>query len=100
MSKTYRELLDERKKLDDAIKEARKIEVKQVVLTIKGWIQEFGLTADELGFSNSVRSNASIITSSEDKVDGRKLPPKPKYRNPNNPDETWSGRGSKERRPQ
>jgi len=102
MAKTYQELLKERDELDKAILEARKIEVASVVATIKGWVEEFGLTAEELGFKIASKQGTfgTSTVSSEGKVDKRTLPPIPKYSNPNNPSETWSGRGSKDKRSQ
>lgn len=101
MTKTYRELIQDRKNLDALINEARLAEIPNVVATIKGWIEEFGLTAEELGFKTVQPQKTQAPTDQTgDKVDKRKLPPKPKYANPNNPSETWSGRGSKDKRPQ
>jgi len=76
---TYKQLTAQLEKLHKEVAVAREKEIEQAIADIKQKIVEYGITAEELGFS-SKRSTA------------KKPPLPPKYRNPKT-GETWSGRG-------
>lgn len=76
---TYRQLTAQLEKLQKEMEQAREQEVTQAIDDIKQKIAEYGITAEELGFSSKVR-----VT--------RKAALPAKYRNPKT-GETWSGRG-------
>jgi DNA-binding protein H-NS len=76
---TYKQLTAQLEKLHKEVAVAREKEIEQAIADIKQQIVEYGITAEELGFT-SKRAVA-------------KKPPLPaKYRNPKT-GETWSGRG-------
>lgn len=50
-----------------------------------------GYTMEELFGASAAASKSTRRKSTKTATTGRKVPPK--YRNPNNPDETWTGRG-------
>lgn len=97
MTKTYKELIQEREALDKAIETALNAEKEAAIKSVRETIELYKLTAKDCGFKSS-RANKQ---SSEDgsKPDGRSAPKPPKYRNPNNPNETWTGMGAKDKRP-
>lgn len=78
---SYKELVAQREKIEKQIEEARAREVAQVIAEVKQKIQEYELTAKDLGLAV---------------VDGRRravrAPLAAKYMNPAT-GETWSGRG-------
>jgi len=76
---TYRQLTAQLEKLQKEMEQAREQEVTQAIDDIKQKIADYGITAEELGFSSKVRM-------------ARKAALPPKYRNPKT-GETWSGRG-------
>jgi DNA-binding protein H-NS len=76
---TYKQLTAQLEKLHKEMEQAREEEVTQAIADIKQKIAEYGITAEELGFSSKVRAP-------------RKPALPPKYRNPKT-GETWSGRG-------
>ncbi|CAB3755531.1 H-NS family nucleoid-associated regulatory protein [Paraburkholderia humisilvae] len=77
---TYKQLTAQLEKLHKEMSMARDKEVMQAIADIKEKIAEYGITAEELGFSSKKRSAA------------RKPALPPKYQNPKT-GETWSGRG-------
>jgi DNA-binding protein H-NS len=76
---TYKQLTAQLDKLHKEMSIARDKEVAQAIADIKEKIAEFGITAEELGFSSK-------------RTAARKPALPPKYRNPKTGD-TWSGRG-------
>ncbi|TKC87802.1 H-NS histone family protein [Trinickia terrae] len=76
---TYKQLTAQLEKLQVQVTAAREKEIEAAIAQIKEKIAEYGITAEELGFS-SKRSTA------------RKSALAPKYRNPKT-GQTWSGRG-------
>jgi DNA-binding protein H-NS len=76
---TYKQLTAQLEKLQKEMVQAREQEVDQAIADIKQKIADYGITAEELGFS-SKRATA------------RKPALPAKYRNPKT-GETWSGRG-------
>ncbi|CAM2196611.1 DNA-binding protein H-NS [Paraburkholderia kururiensis] len=76
---SYKQLTAQLEKLHKEVAVAREKELAQAIAEIKEKIAEYGITAEELGFSGK-RSVA------------RKRPLPAKYRNPKT-GETWSGRG-------
>lgn len=97
MTKTYKELIQERAALDKAIETALNAEKDAAIKSVRETIELFKLTAAECGF----KSSRTKKQSSEDgnKQDGRSAPKKIKYQNPNNPEETWTGLGAISKRP-
>jgi DNA-binding protein H-NS len=81
---TYRQLTEELAKVQAQMTAAREKEMVAVIAKIKEQIAEYGITAEELGFSSKRTRRA--------KSGG--LPPK--YINPHT-GQTWSGRGRKPR---
>jgi DNA-binding protein H-NS len=76
---TYKQLTAQLEKLHKEVALAREKEIEQAIVEIKQTIADYGITAEELGFSS--------------KRTAAKKPPLPaKYRNPKT-GETWSGRG-------
>lgn len=75
------ELEELRKDIDITIEQKKK-EAKQNLL------KEFADRANELGINIDDLLKSSVFKSDKKKVS-------PKYKNPNNSDETWSGRGRK-----
>jgi DNA-binding protein H-NS len=72
---TYKELLAQREALEAQIQNARKQEVSEVIAKVRGLVQDYGLTAEDIF---TVRRTPSVAA--------------PKYRNPETGD-TWTGRG-------
>jgi DNA-binding protein H-NS len=77
---TYRQLTEQLAKVQAQMQAARAKEMAAVIAQIRAQIAEYGITAEELGFSSKRGRRA--------KSGG--LPPK--YRNPTT-GQTWSGRG-------
>lgn len=84
--KSYKELLKEKEELEKKLEDARKNELASAIAQAKSIIDEYKLTAEDLGF---------IIP----KQAKQKSEPKEvivKFRNPEKPSETWhGGRGAK-----
>jgi DNA-binding protein H-NS len=76
---TYRELLAQKKALDEQIAEAEKVDRADALDRIRASVADFGFTVDE-------------IFGKRAKTDGRKGPQAPKFRDPATGN-TWSGRG-------
>lgn len=72
---SYKELLAQREALEAQIEAARKQEVNDVLAKIRGLVQDYGLTAEDVFTTRRVSSAVA-----------------PKYRNPETGD-TWTGRG-------
>jgi DNA-binding protein H-NS len=77
---TYRQLTAQLEKLQQKIGKEREKALAEAIAEIRAKIEEFDITAEELGFR----------TSGAAAKPKRSLPPK--YRNPKT-GETWSGRG-------
>ncbi|PMS35028.1 DNA-binding protein H-NS [Trinickia symbiotica] len=77
---TYRQLTEQLAKVQAQMAAAREKEMATAIAQIKEQIAEYGITAEELGFSDR-RSRRTKSATSE-----------PKYRNPQT-GQTWSGRG-------
>jgi DNA-binding protein H-NS len=75
---SYKELVAQRKKLEEQIEAAHAKEVAQVIAQVRQIIEDYGLTADDLGFKG--------------KASRTKRPVAPKYQDPKT-GATWSGRG-------
>jgi DNA-binding protein H-NS len=76
------ELLKLRGDIDAAMKAAEKREKKEALKAAQRAAAEFGFSLDEI--SGGAKSAGA-----------KKTKAAPKYQNPNNPEETWSGRGRK-----
>lgn len=80
---SYKQLTAQLEKLHKEVAVAREKEIAQAIADIKEKIAEYGITAEELGFTSkrpAGRKPASATVSA------------PKYRNPKT-GETWTGRG-------
>lgn len=75
-TKTYKELIAQRAALEAQIEAARKQELSDVVAQIRGLVQEYDLTADDI-FTARRTSKTSVA---------------PKFRDPET-GKTWTGRG-------
>jgi DNA-binding protein H-NS len=76
---TYKQLTLQLEKLQVQVSEAREKEMETTIAQIKEKIAEYGITAEELGFSSK-------------RPVARKAALPAKYRNPKT-GQTWSGRG-------
>lgn len=78
---SYKELLAQRERLDKQIHEVKKAEFAAVIQAVKKQIEEYGITADDLGFKGGkgrkTRQQGSISPKYQDPASGAK----------------WSGRG-------
>ncbi len=79
---SYQELIFQREALDKRIESARAAELKTVVNDIRRKMQAYGIRCADLDIypkrGNKPRSRMRV---------------EPKYVNPENPDQKWSGRG-------
>jgi DNA-binding protein H-NS len=76
-----KELLRIEADLKDIITERKQVEAKEVRNEVQEFIQKRGFNLQELGFTRTQK--------------GYKATMAPKYRNPDNPKETWTGHGRK-----
>ena len=86
MSKTYEQALQEIEKLQQEAEELRKAEVKAVIKEVKDKISRYKLTAKDLGLEPANPLTLPV-------AEKTKMPPK--YRNPDNEKETYTGKGPK-----
>ena len=77
-----KDLLQLRRDVEKALKDAEQRERTEALKAAEQAAAEYGFSLDEV-LSNSAKGAA------------RKSKASPKYRNPENPDETWTGRGRK-----
>jgi DNA-binding protein H-NS len=77
-----RELVDLRSQLDAAIESAEQREKEEALKAVEKAAAEYGFTLSE-------------ITGAAKPASARRAKSAAKYRNPENPAETWSGRGRK-----
>ena len=85
---SYKDLLKQREALEAQIVQAREREISQAVSQVRALVAEFGLSAQDV-FPSAARARTGGGTK------GQKVAPK--YRNPGNHAETWSGRGRQPR---
>lgn len=83
---SYRELILQREALDKKIEFARAAELKTVVSDIRRKMQDYGVTLSDLGIYPKRRNQSRACMRVE-----------PKYYNPENPNQQWSGRGKEPR---
>lgn len=86
------ELEQKLKEVQDALAQAKAAERGEALKTVRNTIKTFNFTAAELGLDLVGKPNTQGPVQTESKV-RRRTPPKPKYRNPDNREQTWSGRG-------
>jgi len=84
MSQSLKDLLQQREALEKAIAEARQNEISAAVTKVREIVAEYGLTAQDVFPGRAGKSAAPKSATS--KV-------APKYRDPANPNNTWTGRG-------
>ncbi len=82
MSQTYKELLQQREALEQAIASARKNEISNALAKVRELVAEYGLTSQDIF---PVRGAKTSATKSVSKVAA-------KYRDPVT-GQTWTGRG-------
>ena len=83
MEKTYQELCAEIEILKQQAESVRAKEISNAIVEVKRLIKEYGLTANDCGFSAAKSASSS-----------KKLKAVPvKYRHPDNAALTWTGRG-------
>ncbi|MDC6176264.1 DNA-binding protein [Ralstonia solanacearum] len=78
---TYKDLLAQKTKLEEQLEAARQKELATVTEQVRQVVQEYGLTAEDIGLAPKRGKRA-----------GAKTPVAPKYRDPKT-GATWSGRG-------
>lgn len=78
-----KELLSLQKDIEKALKDAEQRERREALIAAEKAAAEFGFSLSELSADTKTRGGA------------KKSKTPPKYRNPENPEETWSGRGRK-----
>lgn len=83
MTTSYKELLQQREALEQAIAHARQREISEAVRQVRELVDEYGLTAQDV-----------FLNARATKVPGTKTTVKvaPKYRDPAT-GQTWTGRG-------
>ena len=77
---TYLELQEQIKKLQQQADELKKVELDNVIAELKNKIQQYGISAKDLGLSTAAAAKKA----------GGRAEVAPKYQKG---DETWSGRG-------
>ncbi|MDK3019555.1 H-NS histone family protein [Pseudodonghicola flavimaris] len=80
-----KDLLELRDNVEKALKDAEVRERKEALKAAEQAAAEFGFSLADLSADGKVRTG------------GKQSKAPAKYRNPNNPEETWSGRGRKPR---
>lgn len=86
MSKTYEQVLQEIEQLQKEAEQLRQVEVSAVIEEVKSKIAKYKLTAKDLGLE-------PVRFLEPPKAEKTKMPPK--YRNPENEKETYTGKGPK-----
>lgn len=94
MSKNLQELLKQQKELETKIAELLAAERGEAIERCKADIATYGLTADDLGLTVKERKTRALNQAVEVK-DRKSYLVVPKYRNPADYNQTWSGRGRK-----
>ncbi|WP_197378055.1 H-NS family nucleoid-associated regulatory protein [Ralstonia pseudosolanacearum] len=78
---TYKELLAQKAKLEEQLESARVKELEAVIQQVRQVVEEYGLTAEDIG-----------LTVKRGRRAGKKTTVAPKYQDPKT-GATWSGRG-------
>ncbi|MGA4332484.1 H-NS family nucleoid-associated regulatory protein [Ralstonia nicotianae] len=76
---TYKELLAQKAKLEEQLEAARAAEVAAVIEQLRQVVAEYGLTAEDIGFSSKAKKRKGPVVAA-------------KYMDPKT-GATWSGRG-------
>ncbi|TXD63272.1 H-NS histone family protein [Ralstonia sp. TCR112] len=76
---TYKDLLAQKAKLEEQLEAARQIELAAAIQQVRHIVQEYGLTAEDLGLATKGKKRKGTIVA-------------PKYMDPKT-GATWSGRG-------
>lgn len=82
---SYKELIQQREALEQAIAAARQSEISQALTQVKALVNDFGLTADDVFGSGSKVRISKTVSKPSGKV-------APKFRDPVT-GATWTGRG-------
>ncbi len=78
---TYKDLLAQKNKLEEQLEAARQKELATITEQVRQVVQEYGLTAEDIGLAPKRAAKR-----------GPKAAPVPKYRDPKT-GATWTGRG-------
>lgn len=89
MATSYRDLKAQIEELTAKAEAARVSEIANVVADIKAKIEEYGLTASDLGFKSATPGRKSVAQSISEATDKKTV--EPKYKGPKG--DLWSGRG-------
>lgn len=93
MAKSYSDVLKQIEDLKKEAEELRKNELATVIADLKTTIQKYNITAEDLGLSVKAKRK---YTKKEDGVESKPVSTvAPKYQDPSNPENKWSGRGMK-----
>lgn len=76
---TYKDLLVQKAKLEEQLEAARQMELASAIQQVRQIVEEYGLTAEDLGFATKGKKRKGAIVA-------------PKYMDPKT-GATWSGRG-------
>lgn len=77
----YQDLLAKKAALEEQIEVARQAELQEVIAQVRQFVQDYGLSAEDIGLQPKRGKKA-----------GAKTPVAPKYRDPKT-GATWTGRG-------
>ena len=92
--KTSAELERTIRKLKREMLKARKAEIKAGVHEVKKLMKRFGISVADLGSGRiGTPAAAKSMGNGAKKPKSQRAPVKPKYRNPGNKTQTWTGRG-------
>ncbi|MFV8530377.1 H-NS family nucleoid-associated regulatory protein [Ralstonia pseudosolanacearum] len=76
---TYKDLLAQKAKLEEQLEAARQAELATAIQQVRQVVQEYGLTAEDLGLATKAKKRKGTVVA-------------PKYMDPKT-GATWSGRG-------
>ncbi|MBA9848509.1 MULTISPECIES: H-NS histone family protein [Ralstonia] len=76
---TYKDLLAQKAKLEEQLEVARQVELATAIQQVRQIVQEYGLTAEDLGLATKTKKRKGMAVA-------------PKYMDPKT-GATWSGRG-------
>lgn len=91
MADTLEVLLEQEKQLKLKIQEVRAIKKAEVVTRLKAEIEKFAITAEDLGLVEKAKRKYTKKEEGEESKSSTTVAPK--YQDPSNPENKWSGRG-------
>jgi DNA-binding protein H-NS len=90
---SYTDLKTQAQSILKAAEKAREKEIPSVIASIRGAMETYGITVEDLQPRKDKRGRPRMVTRRSTATTGSRSPVKPKYRNPKTGD-TWTGRGS------